>query len=80
MTAQIDIKKLRKDIGWTQDSLAKFLCVETSAISRMERANKLRGPAVTLLQALADAAETRRPNELCSPETLGTFNAFIHPS
>ena len=57
MNSEIDMKALRKRINWKQDRMARYLGVDPSTISRMERALKLKGPAIRLLQALAEAAD-----------------------
>ena len=57
MNTEIDMKVLRKRINWKQERMARYLGVDTSTISRMERAEKLKGPATRLLQALAEAAD-----------------------
>lgn len=65
MAEQIDMRALRKRINWKQDRMARYLGVDPSTISRMERSEKLKGPAIRLLQALSDAADAGRADELC---------------
>lgn len=52
-----DIRPLRERLGWSQQELARYLGVDQSSISRMERGQPPSGPVIRLLAALANASE-----------------------
>ncbi|RVD14248.1 MAG: XRE family transcriptional regulator [Mesorhizobium sp.] len=64
MDDAIDIKELRDRIGWSQDRLASFLCVDRSSVSHMENGRPARGPVLRLLRMLVEAAKTGDADEL----------------
>lgn len=59
MIQAIDIKKFRKDIGWSQEKLAEELGVDRSNVSRWENdKSSLRGPARRMFQRLMEEMNT----------------------
>lgn len=64
MKQQIDIRALRERINWKQDRLARFLGVDRSSVSHMEKGRQPSGPVLRLLDTLIAAAEQGRVDEL----------------
>lgn len=53
MKQVIDIRKFRKDIGWSQEKLADELGVDRSSVSRWENnKSSLRRPVIKVLEQL----------------------------
>lgn len=53
MKQVIDIRKFRKDIGWSQEKLADELGVDRSSVSRWENnKSSLRRPVIKVLERL----------------------------
>ena len=64
MTADpAEMRAFRKRHNWRQDRMARYLGVDSSSVSRMERAQRLKGPTAKLLQDLlnAEAADLSDP-------------------
>jgi len=53
MEQEIDVKKLRADLGLTQAELGEAVGVDQSTISNWENGSSPRGPARKLLKKLA---------------------------
>lgn len=69
METDLDIRKLRESIKWTQDRLARFLGVDRSSVSHMENGRPVRGPVKRLLETLAAAASRGTADALCPEVT-----------
>lgn len=54
MSTTIDVKALRKRLGWRQRQLAEYLGVERSYISKIENGHPPNGPVSRLLDRLTD--------------------------
>lgn len=65
MEQTIDIKSLRKKIGWRQERLARYLGVDRSSVSRMENGQPLGGPVQRLMLMLQESAEAGSVDHLC---------------
>lgn len=65
MKTTFDIQELRRRLEWKQERLARYLGVDRSTISRMENGQRLRGPALRLLENLKIAAENGTADDLC---------------
>lgn len=55
---QIEILTLRKSLNWTQEDLAQHLGVEQATISRWENGATIKGPALRLIEILAQNAQS----------------------
>jgi DNA-binding transcriptional regulator YiaG len=53
MEQEIDVKKLRADLGLTQSELGDAVGVDQSTVSNWENGSTPRGPALKLLQKMA---------------------------
>jgi transcriptional regulator with XRE-family HTH domain len=53
MQTDIDIKALRKRMGWKQHHLARELGLDRSSVSRMERGQPPKGSTRKLLEEIA---------------------------
>lgn len=60
-----DIKIIRKDLGWDQGRMARYLGVDRSSVSHFENGRPVRGPVRRLLEALKDAADRGEADALC---------------
>lgn len=56
MEQEIDVKKLRADLGLTQAELGEAVGVDQSTVSNWENGSAPRGPARKLLERLASEA------------------------
>jgi DNA-binding transcriptional regulator YiaG len=65
METHFDIQGLRQKLEWKQERLARYLGVDRSTVSRMESGQRIRGPALRLLEVLQEAAELGAADELC---------------
>lgn len=65
MKQQIDIRALRERINWKQDRLARFLGVDRSSVSHMEKGRPPSGPVRRLLETLVAAADCGTADALC---------------
>lgn len=64
--APLSMKALRKRLNWNQKRLARFLGVNQSTVSNMERAdNPPKGAILISLQVLSDAADAGTADALC---------------
>ena len=57
---QIEILTLRKSLNWTQEDLAQHLGVEQATISRWENGATIKGPALRLIEILAQNAQSTK--------------------
>ena len=57
---QIEILTLRKSLNWTQEELAQHLGVEQATISRWENGATIKGPALRLIEILAQNAQSTK--------------------
>lgn len=57
---QIEILTLRKSLNWTQEDLAQHLGVEQATISRWENGATIKGPALRLIEILAQNAQSAK--------------------
>lgn len=67
-TLASNVKRLRKERGWTQDALAAEIEIEQAAVSLIE--NGRANPTLLILEDLATALEVELPDLLSpSPQT-----------
>ena len=60
---QIELITLRKSLNWTQEDLAQHLGVEQATISRWENGAPIKGPALRLIELLAQNAQSTMKEE-----------------
>ena len=44
--------ELRKKLGWSQETMAEWLCLDRSTVSRIETGSPISGPVLKLLRIL----------------------------
>lgn len=58
MSNVFDTRALRLRIGWRQDRMGRYLGLDRSSVSRLEKGGRARGSTLILLRQLEEAAET----------------------